>query len=102
MILRQRYDYAKHLFSTLITAEEWRIIKRKRDANAMKRKHEIVLAMVSKGLSQNLISMVLDTDATNVNYWLRNEREMARKIKRQQRRLTREGMAEFQLYFVGK
>jgi hypothetical protein len=93
-----KHKYAQYLARTLISKEDWDILRPKRDKASMKRKWLIVIAMIDKGVSQNLIATVLDTDYKNIQYWIRDQLDYARTMKRRNIRLSRNGLAEFQLW----
>jgi transposase-like protein len=98
MFNRQKYEYANYLVRTIISKHEWFKLKPRQDKVSMERKRDIAIAMVEKGVSQSLIAMSLDTSRNCVQYWLRNDAEFARKIRRTQWALARKGLAEFQLW----
>ena len=93
-----KHKYAQYLARTLISKEDWDILRPKRDKESMDRKWGIVLAMVDKGVSQCQIANALDTDNKCVRYWIRDQLDYARAMKRKNSRLSRKGLAEFQLW----
>jgi transposase-like protein len=64
----------------------------------MEQKRGIVLAMVENGVSQCQIANALDTDNKCVRYWIRDQLDYDRTMKRRNSRLSRKGLAEFQLW----
>ena len=93
-----KHKYALYLARTLISKEDWDILRPKRDKASMAQKRGIVLRMIVYGVSQNLIATVLDTDYKNIQYWIRDQLDYARTMKRMNSRLARKGLAEFQLW----
>ena len=93
-----KHQYAQYLARTLISKEDWDVLRLKRDKKSMALKQGIVLRMIVYGVSQNLIATVLDTDYKNIQYWIRDQLDYARTMKRKNSRLARKGLAGFQLW----
>ena len=93
-----KHKYAQYLARTLISKEDWDILRPKRDKASMAKKRAIVLIMVERGVTQRKIAEVLDTDYKNIQYWIRDQLDYARTMKRMNSRLARKGLAEFQLW----
>ncbi len=93
-----KHKYAQYLARTLISKEDWDVLRPKRDKASMAQKRGIALAMVEKGVSQRRIADALDTDGAVVQYWIRDQLDYAKQIRRKQRGLSRKGLAEFQLW----
>jgi hypothetical protein len=93
-----KHKYAQYLARTLISKADWDVLRPKRDKASMAQKRGIAMAMIEKGVSQRKISEVLDTDVAVVQYWIRDQLDYARTMKRRNSRLSRKGLAEFQLW----
>jgi transposase-like protein len=97
-----KHKYAQYLARTLISKEDWDVLRQKRDKASMDKKRDIVLAMIDKGVSQRRIADALDTDGAVVQYWIRDKLDYAKQIRRKQKGLARKGLAEFQLWAESK